>query len=435
MDKPQAAIDSYRLAINILQKIRYQLVVTDQAPDQSFRDSIGAIYLQFVDLLLQQASKTSDSSQLSLLLKEARDTVEQLKAAELRNYFQDECVDILKAKSQKIETVSSSAMIIYPIILHDRLEILVSHAETGLRRYSVPVDPVRLIDEIRTFRRLLSKQTTYQYRHSARLLYNWLIRPFESDLAEQAIDTLVFVPDGPLRTIPMAALFDGTQHLIEKYAVVTTPGIELTDPRPLESHTIKATIAGLSESIAGFPALTSVQNELTNIHSLYGGNMLINDTFVKTRLKSALQNSNINVLHIATHGQFENKSENSFLLTYDGRLTLNQLSNYIGLFKFRETPLELLVLSACETAQGDDQAALGLSGIAIKSGARSALGTLWRVNDAATSELMTEFYQQLKLAGVSRAAALQKAQLKLQKNIRFRHPVYWSPFLLINSWL
>jgi CHAT domain-containing protein len=92
-------------------------------------------------------------------------------------------------------------------------------------------------------------------------------------------------------------------------------------------------------------------------------------------------------------------------------------------------------LSACETAMGDDQAALGLAGVAIKAGARSALATLWSINDRASSALVMEFYRQLGDSSVSKAVALQRAQLKMLADSAYDHPAYWSPFLLLNNWL
>ena len=105
------------------------------------------------------------------------------------------------------------------------------------------------------------------------------------------------------------------------------------------------------------------------------------------------------------------------------------------ILQFRKEPLDLLTLSACETAAGDDLAALGLAGVAVKAGARSALATLWHINDAATSILIEEFYRQIQNPKTSRAVALQQAQIKLVHDPRYEHPAYWSPFLLINNWL
>jgi CHAT domain-containing protein len=123
------------------------------------------------------------------------------------------------------------------------------------------------------------------------------------------------------------------------------------------------------------------------------------------------------------------------VLAYDQKLTMNQLGELIGLFQFRQTPLDLLTLSACETAAGDDRGALGLAGVAIKSGARSALATLWFINDQASSLLVKQFYTQLKQSSHSKAQALRDAQLTLLDHAIYRHPSYWAPFLLINNWL
>jgi len=141
------------------------------------------------------------------------------------------------------------------------------------------------------------------------------------------------------------------------------------------------------------------------------------------------------VVHIATHGVFAGDAESSFLLTHDGRITMNDLGSLVGRTRFRDQPIELLTLSACETAEGDDRAALGLAGVAVKAGARSALGTLWSVNDVAAADLVTDFYRELHDGPVSKAVALQRAQQKLIADPNTRHPYYWSAFLLISNWL
>ena len=137
----------------------------------------------------------------------------------------------------------------------------------------------------------------------------------------------------------------------------------------------------------------------------------------------------------ASHGEFGNDVDNTFLLTYDAKVSLDRLNQMIGVFRFRDDPLELLTLSACDTAAGDDRAALGLAGMAIKAGARSALATLWNINDQATVDLVMDFYREIKDPGISRAVALHRAQMKFINNPRFEHPGFWSAFLMINNWL
>ena len=141
-------------------------------------------------------------------------------------------------------------------------------------------------------------------------------------------------------------------------------------------------------------------------------------------------------MHIASHGKFTGNVKESFLLTYHEKMTMDKLEEFIGKSRYRfDAPIELLTLSACETAAGDDLAGLGLASVAIKSGARSALATLWSIDDAATSQLVVEFYKQLKNPELSKAKALQQAQLIILSDIRYRHAGYWAPFLLIGNWL
>jgi CHAT domain-containing protein len=429
------AIESYRRAVKLLRGLRHEMATGYGIDRSSFRDAVGPVYFQLVDLLLQRSKRAADDRQMQQrLLLEARDTVELLKAAELRDYFHDECVDALQAKQRNLDEVAERAAVVYPIVLPDRLEILLT-MPSGLMRFTVDVPGETLTAEVRELRRLLEKRTSRQYLPHAQTLHRWLVAPIVSALEGAEIDTLIFVPDGPLRTIPMAALHDGKSFLIERYGVATTPGLALTDPRPLDRSGIKLMLAGLSVSREGFPPLPSVPTELASVQALYGGVQLLDEEFQLARVESTLSDQELSIVHIASHGEFRSDVEQTFLLAYDGRLTMDRLGDYVGLFKFRDRPLELLTLSACETAEGDDRAALGLAGIAIKAGARSALGTLWRVNDRAAADLIVAFYQALQDPAVSRAAALQRAQRAALQDPRNAHPAYWAAFLLISNWL
>jgi CHAT domain-containing protein/Tfp pilus assembly protein PilF len=434
LGKSEEAISAYRNCIYTLQSIRQEMSTCYGTPPLSFRESVGPIYLGFVDLLLQHAGSIQKVDDVERYLMEAREVVELSKIAELRDYFQDDCMGAARLRMTKLETVSKTSVVIYPLVLSGRTELLVS-LPSGLKRFSIKIGADALTKEVRRFREKLEKRTTWEYLPHAQRLYDWLIRPLESDLANLTADTLVFVPDGPLRTIPMAALHDGKQFLIQKYAVAITPGLNLTDPHPIRRENVKVLFAGLTDPVQGFPPLPSVVDELQAVQVLYGGYSMMNRDFLIRNLEKELKNKQLTIIHIASHGQFENDIRKSFLLTFDDKLTMDQLEQYVGLFKFREDPLELLTLSACETAVGDDRAALGLAGIAIKSGARSALATLWHIEDRSTSELVAEFYRQLKDPSISRAIALKRAQLKLLNDRSYEHPGYWSPFLLINNWL
>jgi CHAT domain-containing protein len=178
-----------------------------------------------------------------------------------------------------------------------------------------------------------------------------------------------------------------------------------------------------------------VREELQGLQRLYGAVILLDQEFGSERLDRVLRQGAFEIVHIASHSQFAPDAAQSFLLTAQGKLTMAQLSQMVGRLRFREQPLELLTLSACETARGDDRAALGLAGVAIQAGARSALATLWLVADEAAVVLMDTFYRRLQDPGMSKARALQQAQLTLLRQPQHADPFFWAPFLLINNWL
>ena len=242
----------YRRAVETLQLIRHDVALRYGNPNahSSFRDVAGAMYFQLADLLLQRADSAKNAADLDKMLLEARDSAELLKSAELEDYFQDECVNLLKSKITKVETVSQTAAVVYIIPLPNRTEMLVS-LPFGLTSGKIDGDRCDAGDVAHQFRVNLEKRTTYEYLDQAKQLYDWLIKPLEPLLANSKIDTLVFIPDGALRNIPMAALHDGQKYLIEKYAIAVTPGLTLMEPRAFKKETIGLVANGLSEAFRG----------------------------------------------------------------------------------------------------------------------------------------------------------------------------------------
>jgi CHAT domain-containing protein len=435
--KDEAAIAAYRRAVETLQLIRHDVALRYGNPNahSSFREVAGAMYFQLADLLLQRADSARNAADLDRMLLEARDCAELLKSAELEDYFQDECVNLLKSKITKVETVSQTAAVVYIIPLPDRTEMLVS-LPSGLHRVKSPATDAMLETVGHQFRVNLEKRTTYEYLDQAKQLYDWLIKPLEPLLAGSKIDTLVFIPDGALRNIPMAALHDGEKYLIEKYAIAVTPGLTLMEPRAFKRETVGLVANGLSAGVQGFAPLVYVSGEMSSLKKLYGGTELMNRQFVKTNIDKEFVGENYSIVHIASHGHFDSDVKKTFVLTFDSKLTLDDLEQLIRPSQLRDKPVELLTLSACQTAAGDDRAALGLAGIAIKAGARSAFATLWFVNDQSSSTLVSDFYTQLhNHPDISKAKALQTAQLKLLTDPRYAHPCYWAPYLIIGNWL
>lgn len=428
------AITSYRQATLTLHPIRVELAQASSDGALGEQDPVKPVFFEFADLLLQRASLTEDAKATDGDLLAARDAIETYKTAELRDYFKDECVDAVRSRLTTFDRLAADTAVVYPIMFSSRLELLMS-LPSGLKRVSVPVSAEQLTQEIRAFRRLVEKRTTREYLPHAQQLYDWLIRPLATDLSKLNITTLVIVPDSALRTIPLAALHDGSSFLVNKFALAMTPGLTLTDPRPPNRDKLRFLTAGLTTAVQGFPPLPYVADEVESIQQLYKSDQLLNNAFQTSRLERELREGRYGGLHIATHGKFSTDVNDSYLLTFDGKMTMQTLDQLIGLFRFRQDPLELLTLSACQTGVGDDRAALGLAGVAIKAGARSALATLWFINDEASATLISEFYRQLRNPLLSKAVALQRAQHKLLNDRIYSHPAYWSPFLLLNNWL
>ena len=435
-DKRPQAITAYSEAVNILKSLSDDLVAINPEVQFSFQESVEPVYRELVSLLLKD-SKDKQPSQKNLV--QARDVIESLQLAELDNFFREACLD---AKFVKIDQVDKQAAVIYPIILSDRLEIILSLPGQSLYSYEIPVSATELEEVIEELRKNLVIRSRRKFFAPAQKLYDWLILPVEDQLANSEVKTLVFVPDGAFRNIPLGTLYDGKQYLIEKYSIALTPGLQLLDPLPLQQTKLKTLAAGLTQERQGFSALDYVAEELEQIKTKVSSVVLLDQEFTSQALREEIEFSTFPVVHIATHGQFSSSFAETFILAWDTRINISQLDSLLEVRNFSgKNAVELLVLSACETAAGDKRAALGLAGMAVRAGARSTMATLWSVNDQATSELMSQFYQEIansptKSANkISKAEALRKAQLSLLRQSWYKHPFYWAPYVLVGNWL
>ncbi|NER21755.1 MAG: CHAT domain-containing protein [Symploca sp. SIO1C2] len=422
------AVEAYSSAVTTLQSLRQELVTSNPELQFSFTESVEPVYRELVALLLQ-----SNPSQANL--KQARELIEALQLAELENFFRQAC---LQSLPQVIDEVDLQAAVVYPIILPDRLAVIVSRPGKPLFHYETKLPQAQIENAIDQLRLYLSPHFFDEdLLRESQKLYDWLIKPAEAELVANDIETLVFVLDGSLRSLPMAALHDGEQYLIEKYSIALTPGLQLLEPQPLKLEEFKALTAGLSEPRQGFSALPAVEEEVNQIASEVPSAILLNSEFTSEQLRTKISSVPFPVIHLATHGQFSSKAQETFLVTWDGNLKVEDLAQLLQTRKQDITnPLELLVLSACQTATGDKMAALGLAGFAVRSGARSTLATLWQVNDESTAEFMVEFYSSLtQPSGITKAEALRTAQLKLLEQPQYQHPFYWAPFVLVGNWL
>lgn len=441
------AIAAYERAVTTLDDIRSDILTEDRDLQFDFRDTVEPIYRELAQLRLESiapvatkaATKAQEYNQnLNLVLK----TIDSLKLAELQNYFGNNCVvtpvneDIAKVGSQTATAVFNS------IVFGDRTAIIVSLPQGGKSYTWIDVDSATLRQKINEYRRGLERFRDYVYDPQlAQQLYDWIVRPFASELEQAQIKTLVFVQDGILRSVPMAALYDGKKYLIQNYALATTPSLTLTEPKSLNRNKLRALILGLTRNATvderNYPALINVGSELQEVEMLIpGSKQLVDHNFTSDRLRQELDKTRYPIIHIATHGEFGTVPEDTFLVTGNNtKLTIDDLNNIIRGITRGAASVELLTLTACQTAVGDDRAALGLAGVAVQAGVKSALASLWFIQDASTVTLVTKFYEGLR-AGTSKAEALRSAQQALiASGEEYTHPAYWAPFILIGNWL
>ncbi|MGH2414916.1 MAG: CHAT domain-containing protein, partial [Microcystaceae cyanobacterium] len=413
-----------------------------------FRDNVEPVYRELVELDLKYADslkKAGKNEQSQQHIVQARGVIESLQLAELNNFFREACVE---ANPKQIDEIDQAAAVIYTIALPDRLQVLLSLPNRPLSLHTTLIRQEELEETVKNVRRsLIAPVSSVQdFLPTYQQLYNWLVQPLETELANSKVTTLAFVLDGDLRNIPMGILHDGKQYLLEKYAVTLTPGLQLLNPKPIAEVGLRALTAGLStirENFSpheGFRPLRNVELELKQIEKLgVSTREFLNDKFTSAEIKKQTVASRVlPIIHIATHGQFSSRVEDTFILAWDRRIDAKQLGNLLrDNTQYQGKSIELLVLSGCETASGDNRAALGLAGVAVRAGARSTLATLWAVEDKSTAQVMGEFYRQLEQAKktkLNKAEALRQAQLALTKNPLYRHPHYWAPFVLVGNW-
>ena len=436
--KLQAAIASYTEAVNNLQLLRQDLISINSDVQFSFRQRVEPVYRQLVDLLLQSDNQEN--------LRQARQVIESLQLAQLENFFRSACLDSEPEQLDNIVESNNSTAVFYPIILPEHLSVIVKlpgskqlqHYQSGRSEAEVTA----VITELQQY--LKEPDRTKDVKKLSQKLYSWLIEPVTPELANNNVQTLVFVLDDALRNIPMGVLYDRgrQQYLLEQYAIAVAPGLQLLNSPAIDERSLNALIGGLkSEREVGgkeFTRLDNVSLELEQIQSqVANSKRLLDKNFTQNNLRDRLENEEFSVIHLATHGQFSSQLEETFILTWDDLLKIDDLNSLLQLNNPQLNNIELLVLSACETATGDERAALGLAGIAVRAGARSTLATLWSVDDLSTARLMGEFYRQLTENQLSKAEALRRAQLKLwqEESQDWQRPYFWAAYTLVGNWL
>ncbi|WP_446811576.1 CHAT domain-containing protein [Methylomonas sp. 2BW1-5-20] len=473
LHESESALAAYQRAVEHIEALRLDIPVEYPDGRSSFKETLQPIYLGLADLQITLA-KQQQGKLRTQLLQSARQSVESLKQSEMEDFLGGRCA-LANSNRTVVDAVEARTALIYPLILADRLEVLVSiDGEVRLFTQNLPATTIQSL--ARKFSKAL-RNLSPDAKSLAQQLYGWLLAAPEPWLQERQVRTIVTVPDGVLRLVPFAALYDGEHYLIERYAVANSPGLTVLDPVPLQQVGGKALLAGLSEPgpvVADLPAaffsavgnpsgrdltiaqtqssagaedaganqrlkqqlrLPGVAKEIDSLSRQMPNTALLNERFTVNNFKTLAGENHYSIVHIASHGVLRDSEESSFIMAYDGVIRFNDLERLFQSEKFKEQPIQLLTLSACRTAEGDDRAPLGLSGIALKSKVRSAVGSLWPVADQATYELMVEFYRRLSLPGLGKAEALRQAQRTLLGDARFEHPYFWASFILVGNWL
>jgi CHAT domain-containing protein len=437
--KQESAIKMYQLAINAMQphnirgcgtSIQTRLInIGYYDKVVAFRELVAPVYLDLADLLIEQGE-----------LDDAIDAFEKLNLIELKNYLRDDCL------TEPEEFIDPKVALLHFILLPDRTELLVKISQK-VKRFTILIPGDEIHEIASEFKYFLSEEIS-EYQELATEFYQLFIKPITSFLEQHQITTLVIVPDRALRTIPFAALHDGEHYLIERYAIATSllgSKIVAADP-PSRDDELQVFLGGVSEPVNlkdendedkdnKSRRLPYVPDELEGIQKLYPtqSKKFLDVEFIRPVLTTEIKETAYSIIHFASHSSFAD-AKNSYLLVYNGKIFLEELKQLLLQRPFKEKPIELMTLSACETAKGDDETVLGLGGVAVKAGVKTTLANLWLANDEAAAKLSVAFYKHFKTPGINKAQALQKAQLELLKQPEFQEPSLWAPLILIGNW-
>lgn len=433
--------DEYAMqAYRALEAIRPLLPILDPITEESlFSLRIQPVFSAAVDVQLEQAG--SDAAKVLL----AQQIVERFRQAEIQSVFGADCVPPRIPVSP--EDLKDGEILFYPILLDDRIEVLYAAKLAGqptpqYKRFTVTQGAD--LETIDALVKLVSYELGYGFDDSwqepAGELYQLLFAPIEELFGDDT--TLIIIPDGILRRLPFAALRDSDgQMLIERTALTVAPSLAYTQPGTENEANSSVVAASLSKEV-DLPAGTFVALEATASEARMAAGLgdpekalgVLLEDFTREELETAFAQQPIDVLHLATHASFNGRSDRSFIVAENGAILLSDLREMIGRSLTRGELISLIVLSACETAVGDDQASMGLAGAAVQAGSESALASLWEVNDAGTAALMRNFYS-FYAEGQGKAQALRNAQLAMISGpAEVSDPGIWSAFTLLGAW-
>jgi CHAT domain-containing protein len=448
----KAALALSNTGIQRIELVRGDLLSLSPDLQYNYRDSVEPLYRENIELQLLQPEPN---------LKIILDRLESLKLAEIHNYFREPCIENKVNLDQLINQNFQNTALIYTVLLGDRLEIIAklpdgqqtTNSNGGLRHYRTEQKRLNIEAAANNLNKKILKGAVAPPSESQDL-YNWIFgaqqvgtnqrldKALEPLMRSKGSSTLIMVLDGALRKIPIAALHDGKSYLLDNFAIAISPGLQLFEPKQISQP--KILFAGQTEFDAfKLQSLKGSGVELKNLQKRIPPQGILSDAagqkykfLTLSSFSDLVAKEPFNVVHLATHAKFSSNQENTYIVMGNQKVGTEQFSEILSRRdRTRTEAIDLLILSACETAAGDDRAALGLSGLAIRSGARSTLASLWPIADETdvTPTLLDDFYQNLFKNGQNKAQSLRQSQLNLKRNGK---PISkWAPFVIVGNWL
>jgi CHAT domain-containing protein/lipopolysaccharide biosynthesis regulator YciM len=471
LKQPELAILFYKQAVNVTEAIRKDIRKLDKDIQKSYLETVSSSYKHLADLLIQQGRIMEALQVLDLLkVQELEDYLKNIKGSdrsaqgvrllepekaisdkllavsfenspEINSQLANKIQQLPKLEINKVpdylQKIPQGTALLYPLILSDRIEIILFSPNTTPISRTVKISQKELETLVTDFRATLLDSGSEDVKEPATKLYNLLIKPIEAELTQAKTTTILYAPDGILRYIPLAALYDGKQWLAEKYRISNLIAYSLFDFAPnlkIQPNILAGAFGGMANEKKfgqiGLPATIKEVQAIAN--SFQNSVTLTENNFSRKAIESKFKNHNI--LHLATHAEFNTGTpDNSFIIFGNGdKIRLNEITDW-------QIPnIDLIVLSACQTGVGklgDGVEILGFGYQIQKAGAKNAIASLWSVNDEGTQALMETFYRDLKKGDVTSTEALHRAQVALIKSPKYNHPNYWSAFFAIGNGL
>lgn len=417
------AINAYRSAIASIDIVTQNTGSTNKRQITNLTEAIEPVYRETLELLLE------DSQANSPYLKEALLIFDKIRLAQLSRYFGENCFKVRRSSPNPISLLNKNAAVISSITLKNKTYFILQLSDGQLLLSETKIPKAELVEQANKWNSRLTDRATFEFREGSEKFYDLIIKPFEAELTKSNTEAIVFIHDGILRNLPMAALYDGEEFLAQKWASVSSIGLNFTPTAKRKEEETKILAFGLQGNIPGWTPLYNVIHEIERIQNLVGGDKFLNSEFTLSNMYQQLGKEEYGTIHFATHGYFGGTAETSFILAHEREISVFELEGVLS--RSKQIP-NLLVLSACETALSSERSILGLGGVAARSGVRSTIGTLWPVLDDEQNEMITAFYRYWQNSQYNKATALQKLQIEQIKI--YAHPKKWAALTLIGDY-